>query len=83
MQRINYTSASYETIVLEVPWDLETGYVPPPQIIICRRDGDGVSVAETYHHRGDRAIRQHSEPSNHESTQQPNKSMMPDQGAPS
>ena len=63
MQRINYTSASYETIVLEVPWDLGTDCVPPPQIIICRRDGDGVSVAEIYHHRGDRTIHQHSEPS--------------------
>ena len=61
MQRINYTSASYETIVLEVPWDLEAEYVPPPQIIICRRDRDGVSVADIYHHRGDRAIPQHSE----------------------
>jgi hypothetical protein len=63
MRRINYTSASYETIVLEVPWDLETDCVPPPQIIIYRRDSDGVAVAETYHHRGDRAIRQLAETS--------------------
>ncbi len=63
MRRINYTSADFETIVLEVPWGLETDFVPPPQIIICRREGDGVSVAETYHHRGDRAIRQPAETS--------------------
>ena len=40
MQRINYTSASYETIVVEVPRDVETD-PSRPRIIICRRDGDG------------------------------------------
>jgi hypothetical protein len=42
MRRINYTSAAYDTIVLEIPWDLGTDCVPPPQIVIYRRDGDGL-----------------------------------------
>jgi hypothetical protein len=64
MKRINYTSHSYVTIVLEVPWDNETECVPPPQIVIHRRGDNGVTVPEIYHHRGDRQIRHLQEPSN-------------------
>ena len=63
MRRINYTSAAYDTIVLEIPWDLGTDCVPPPQIVIYRRDSDGLPVAQIYHHRGERALRQLAEPS--------------------
>jgi hypothetical protein len=61
MRRINYTSAAYETIVLEILSDPGSECVPPPQIVLYRRNGDGLSVAEIYHHRGDRAIRHASE----------------------
>jgi hypothetical protein len=56
MRRINYTSETSETIVLELPCDAESEYVPPPQIVIHRRNSHGLIVPVVYHHRGDRPL---------------------------